>query len=58
MRKAKIDFMNLTSTLQAHFGFNSFRAGQEEAIQSFLNKNHASPSCLQVRENRSSIGCL
>ena len=32
--------MTLTSSLLSHFGFDSFRAGQEEAIQSLLNKNH------------------
>jgi len=32
---------NLASALQAHFGFDSFRAGQEEAIQSLLNKQHS-----------------
>ncbi len=31
--------MSLTSSLQVHFGFDSFRAGQAEAIQSLLN-NH------------------
>jgi ATP-dependent DNA helicase RecQ len=30
----------LTSSLRAHFGFDSFRAGQEEAITSLLDKNH------------------
>ena len=32
--------MSLTSSLQTHFGFDSFRAGQEEAITSLLNKQH------------------
>lgn len=32
--------MSLSSFLHHHFGFNSFRAGQEEAIRSLLNKNH------------------
>ena len=32
--------MSLTSSLQTHFGFDSFRAGQEEAIQALLNKQH------------------
>ncbi len=32
--------MDLTPSLQTHFGFDSFRAGQEEAIQSLLNQNH------------------
>lgn len=32
--------MSLASLLQTNFGFNSFRAGQEEAIQSLLHKNH------------------
>jgi ATP-dependent DNA helicase RecQ len=32
--------MDLTPSLQTHFGFDSFRAGQEEAIQSILNQNH------------------
>lgn len=32
--------MPLTSSLQRHFGFDSFRAGQEEAITSLLNQNH------------------
>lgn len=32
--------MSLTSSLQTHFGFDSFRAGQEDAIQSLLNKQH------------------
>ena len=31
---------DLSSSLHAHFGFDSFRAGQAEAIQSLLNKNH------------------
>ena len=31
---------NLSSSLHQHFGFASFRAGQEEAIQSLLNKQH------------------
>lgn len=31
---------NLSSSLHQHFGFDSFRAGQEEAIQSLLNKQH------------------
>lgn len=30
----------LTSALQTHFGFDSFRTGQEEAIRSLLNKQH------------------
>lgn len=30
----------LASSLHAHFGFDSFRAGQEEAITSLLDKNH------------------
>ena len=30
----------LASSLRAHFGFDSFRAGQEEAITSLLDKNH------------------
>jgi ATP-dependent DNA helicase RecQ len=32
--------MPLTNTLQTHFGFSTFREGQEEAIQSLLDKNH------------------
>ncbi|MEW5939195.1 MAG: RecQ family ATP-dependent DNA helicase [Chloroflexota bacterium] len=32
--------MSLTASLHHHFGFDSFRAGQEEAIQSLLNKQH------------------
>ncbi len=32
--------MDILSTLQTHFGFDSFRAGQEEAIQSLLNRQH------------------
>lgn len=32
--------MDITSALQTHFGFDSFRAGQEEAIQSLLNRQH------------------
>lgn len=32
--------MSLASSLQAHFGFPSFRAGQEGAIQSLLNRQH------------------
>jgi ATP-dependent DNA helicase RecQ len=32
--------MSLASSLHTHFGFDAFRAGQEEAIQSLLNKNH------------------
>ncbi len=32
--------MTLTSSLQTHFGFDSFRAGQEEAITSLLDKQH------------------
>jgi ATP-dependent DNA helicase RecQ len=32
--------MDLTPSLHTHFGFTSFRAGQEEAIQSLLNQNH------------------
>lgn len=32
--------MSLTSSLHTHFGFDSFRAGQEDAISSLLNKNH------------------
>jgi len=32
--------MNIVSTLHTHFGFDSFRAGQEEAIQFLLHKNH------------------
>ncbi|MCC6499594.1 MAG: RecQ family ATP-dependent DNA helicase [Anaerolineales bacterium] len=31
---------NLSSSLQTHFGFDAFRAGQAEAIQSLLNKQH------------------
>lgn len=30
----------LSSTLHSHFGFTSFRAGQEEAISSILGKQH------------------
>jgi ATP-dependent DNA helicase RecQ len=32
--------MSLSSDLYAHFGFNSFRTGQEEAIQSLLKGRH------------------
>ena len=32
--------MSLSSSLQAYFGFDSFRAGQEEAIQSLLTGQH------------------
>ncbi len=32
--------MSLESSLHHRFGFDSFRAGQEEAIQSLLNKQH------------------
>jgi ATP-dependent DNA helicase RecQ len=32
--------MSLTSALHTHFGFDSFRAGQEDAIQSLLNHQH------------------
>ncbi len=32
--------MSLASSLHDHFGFATFRAGQEEAIQSLLNKQH------------------
>ncbi len=32
--------MDITSALQTHFGFDSFRAGQEEAVQSLLNHQH------------------
>ncbi len=32
--------MSLASSLRTHFGFDSFRAGQEEAIQSLLDKQH------------------
>jgi len=32
--------MSLTSSLRTNFGFDSFRAGQEEAIQSLLNHQH------------------
>jgi ATP-dependent DNA helicase RecQ len=31
---------DFSSSLHTHFGFTSFRAGQEEAIQSLLNKQH------------------
>ena len=31
---------NLSLSLHQHFGFASFRAGQEEAIHSLLNKQH------------------
>jgi ATP-dependent DNA helicase RecQ len=31
---------SLASALQAHFGFDSFRTGQEEAIQSLLDHQH------------------
>jgi ATP-dependent DNA helicase RecQ len=31
---------NFSSSLHTHFGFTSFRAGQGEAIQSLLNKQH------------------
>jgi ATP-dependent DNA helicase RecQ len=31
---------NLASFLHTHFGFDSFRAGQEEAIQSLLDKQN------------------
>ncbi len=34
------DNASLTSSLHTHFGFDSFRAGQEEAIASLLNKQH------------------
>ncbi len=33
-------FPNLSSSLHTHFGFKSFRAGQEEAILSLFNKQH------------------
>ena len=32
--------MSLAASLQTHFGFDSFRGGQEEAIRSLLNKQH------------------
>ncbi len=32
--------LDLSSSLRARFGFDSFRAGQEDAIQSLLNKQH------------------
>jgi len=32
--------MTLASSLHTHFGFDSFRAGQEEAIASLLNRQH------------------
>lgn len=32
--------MNLTSLLHTHFGFSSFRPGQQEAIESILKGNH------------------
>ncbi|MFZ5819723.1 MAG: RecQ family ATP-dependent DNA helicase, partial [Chloroflexota bacterium] len=32
--------MSLTASLHTNFGFDSFRAGQEEAIQSLLNRQH------------------
>ncbi|MBI5838868.1 MAG: RecQ family ATP-dependent DNA helicase [Chloroflexi bacterium] len=32
--------MNLSTPLHSHFGFSSFRPGQEEAIQSLLNHHH------------------
>ena len=32
--------MDITSALHTHFGFDCFRAGQEEAIQSLLNRQH------------------
>lgn len=32
--------MSLASSLQTYFGFDSFRAGQEEAIRSLLDKQH------------------
>jgi ATP-dependent DNA helicase RecQ len=32
--------MSLASSLKTHFGFDAFRAGQEEAIQSILNNQH------------------
>jgi len=31
---------NLTTSLSTHFGFESFRAWQEGAIQSLLEKHH------------------
>ncbi len=31
---------NLTTSLHTHFGFDTFRAGQAEAIQSILNNQH------------------
>jgi hypothetical protein len=31
---------HLTSSLHTHFGFDAFRAGQAEAIQSLLDKRH------------------
>jgi len=32
--------IDLTSSLHSHFGFSSFRPGQEEAIQSLIKGNH------------------
>ncbi len=32
--------MPLGTSLQTYFGFDTFRAGQEDAITSLLNKNH------------------
>lgn len=32
--------MSLASSLLTQFGFDTFRAGQEEAVQSLLNKQH------------------
>jgi superfamily II DNA helicase RecQ len=32
--------MSLAASLRAHFGFDSFRVGQDEAIQSLLDQRH------------------
>ena len=40
--------MSLSSALRTHFGFDSFRMGQEQAIRSLLEKHHTlvvMPTC-------------
>ena len=35
--------MSISSSLHTHFGFDTFRVGQEDAIQSLLNKVYNLP---------------
>jgi len=49
--------MDIASSLHTHFGFDAFRTGQEEAIQSLLNRQHTL-AIMPTGAGKSLIYCL